>query len=223
MEEPIVKLVDVGKGYSVAGIEIQVLREVNLQVHPGEFVNILGSYGSGRTTLLNIIGLICRSTSGRVFVFGKDVTGISQRSLDSLRTKKIGFFSRAFGLVPEMTVQENLELAFHLAGVDEIDDRVSGALSDVGLEGGENRLAKTLSPLESKLLSIARNMAADVSLLVCDDPAAGLSKDDAGEIARLLIRTNEDRGTSIVAGVPSHRDEFDIGTTIRVENGRVVG
>ena len=122
-----------------------------------------------------------------------------------------------------MTVLENLELAFHITGVDDFEERVARALSDVDMEGDEYRLARTLSPLESRLLSIARNMAGDVNILVCDDPAAGLSTSDASKIAGLLIKANREREITVIVGTPDKRPEFDIGTTVKVENGSLLG
>jgi putative ABC transport system ATP-binding protein len=222
-EELVVRLVDVGKAYSVAGIEVEILRGINLGVRSGEFMSILGSYGSGRTCLLNIMGLISRPTSGKVFIRGKNVSKVNLGPQDPMRTDKVGFLSRAFGLIPELTVLENLELAFHITGVDDFEERVTRALSDVGMEGDEYRLAKTLSPLEARLLSIARNMAGDVSILVCDDPAAGLSKNDAGKIASLLIKANGERDITVIVGTPERRAEFDVGRTVRVEDGSLQG
>ena len=220
-EELAVRLVDVGKAYSVAGIEVEILRGINLDVGSGEFISILGPYGSGRTCLLNIMGLISRPTSGKVFIRGRDVTRVNLGSQDPMGTERVGFLSRAFGLIPELTVLENLELAFHITGVNDFEERVARALSDVGMEGDEYRLARALSPLESRLLSIARNMAGDVSILVCDDPAAGLSSKDADKIARLLIKANREREITVIVGAPERWSEFD--RTIRVENGSLFG
>jgi putative ABC transport system ATP-binding protein len=207
----------------VAGIEVEILRGINLGVRSGEFMSILGSYGSGRTCLLNIMGLISRPTSGKVFIRGKDVTRVNLGSRDSVGSDKVGFLSRAFGLIPELTVLENLELAFHITGVDDFEERVARALSDVGMEGDEYRLARALSPLEARLLSIARNMAGDVNILVCDDPAAGLSTNDAGKIAGLLIKANREREITVIVGTPERRPEFGIGVTVRVEDGSLLG
>jgi putative ABC transport system ATP-binding protein len=218
-----VRLVDIGKAYSVAGIEVRILSGINLGVSYGEFMSILGSYGSGRTCLLNIMGLISKPTSGKVFIRGKNVTKLDLGSQNPIMTDRVGFLSKAFGLVPELTVLENLELAFHITGANDFEERVASALSDVGMEGDEYRLARTLSALESRLLSIARNMAGDVNILVCDDPAAGLSTSDASKIADLLIKANREREISVIVGTPDKQDEFDIGTTVRVENGSLLG
>jgi len=218
-EDPVVRLEGVEKSYSMSGIDIEILRGVNLELGEGEVASILGSYGSGRTTLLSIIGLITRPSSGRVFICGKDTTRLSRGSIESLRTRKVGFLSRAFGLIPDLTVLENLELAFQITGGEGIEERIGRALTDAGMEGGEYRMARSLSPLESRMLSISKNLGGEVSLLVCDDPAAGLSDKDSPKIARMLKKVNREMGISIIVGAPGRRTDFDIGTIIRIENG----
>jgi len=218
-KDPVVSLEGVEKSYSMAGIDIEILRGVNLEVGRGEVVSILGSYGSGRTCLLSIIGLITRPSSGRVLICGKDTTRLSRGSMESLRTRKVGFLSRAFGLIPDLTVLENLELAFQINGEEGIEEQITRALTDADMEGGEYRMARSLSPLESRMLSISKNMGGEVSLLVCDDPAAGLSERDSLKIVRMLKKANRETGISIILGTPGPRTEFDIETAIRIENG----
>lgn len=222
VEDPVVKLAGVEKNYSMAGIDIRILRGIDLEVGRGEFVNIMGSYGSGRTSLLSIIGLITKPSSGRVFVCGKDTTRLSQRSIESLRIRRVGFLSRAFGLIPDLTVLENLELAFQIPDSNGIEQRIDKALRDADMEGGEYRMARGLSPLESRMLSIARNMGEEMGLLVCDDPTAGLSEKDSLKIIRMLKKANRETGISIIVGAPDRRTEMDIGIKIRVENGLAV-
>ncbi len=217
----IVRLIDVDKTYSVGCIEIKALQSVDLIIPPGGFVSILGPYGSGRTTLLNVIGCTCRPTAGHAVICGTDTTRASEESLSRLRTRSIGFISQAYNLIPDLTVYENLELSLPLSGKVPSESKIGGMLGDVELRGKEEALPGGLSSLESRLLAMAKSMVGDPQLLVCDDPTAGLSREDGGRIVQLLGAFNEKNGTTVIIGTADRGTARKTRSEITISSGRV--
>ena len=223
-KQSVAQLMGVDKSYRIGGIEIRALKGINLSFVPGEFTSLVGPTGSGWPTLLSIIGCLSRPSSGRVIVADTDVTRAEETLLDELRLKRIGFLSQAFNLIPNMTAFENIELVLRMAGRGEgsIDGKVAEMLSSVDLDGKETSVPRRLSRFEVTRLAIAKSLANDPVLLVCDDPTANLEEEEAGQILGLLGRFNEERGTTIILGTGSLKIAARTRRVIGMADGRTV-
>jgi putative ABC transport system ATP-binding protein len=172
----IVELKNVVKEYGAPPIVVQALREVDLAIDAGEFVAMAGPSGSGKSTLLNIIGALDVATSGSVSVADHDLATLSRSALSRLRREQIGFVFQNFNLVPVLTALENAEYVLLLQGVPrrERRDRVRAILSDVGLDGLEDRFPGELSGGQQQRVAIARSIVAEPALVLADEPTANV-------------------------------------------------
>lgn len=213
-----IELVGVGKAYRG---RVEALREVSLTIADGEMVAIMGPSGSGTSTLLNILGCLDLPTSGTYRLDGTDVSRLSKRGLAKLRGRTIGFVFGNFQLLPDVTVQRNVELPmiYHRAGKRRAKARQ--ALARVGLAGHESDMPVELFEAQRQKVLIARALINDPPVLLDDEPTGELDPDSAAEIMRLFVELNE-AGRTIV--YVTHRDEVAgyAQRVIRLSEGRVV-
>lgn len=220
---PIVELVDVSKRYRQGRVDVDALRSLNLRVASGEFTAICGPSGSGKTTALNLIGALDLPTSGTVRVEGRDLATLSRRALSLLRRDRIGFVFQAYNLIPVLTAYENAELVLALQGVDFQQRRthVMGLLSDVGLEGMEDRRPNELSGGQQQRVAIARAIAADPAIVLADEPTANVDSETADKLLELMADLNRTRGTTFLFSTHDPRVMERAKRLVRIVDGRV--
>jgi len=174
--DTIVKLDYVHKYYGTGATRVHALRGVDLKIRRGEFVVVIGPSGSGKTTLLNVIGGVERPSSGRVVVDDVDITGLGEAELTDFRRRKVGFVFQFFNLVPSLTALENVMLALELRGLKgkKAESEASRLLSMVGLEDRAEHFPWELSGGEQQRVAVARALAKDPVLLLCDEPTGEL-------------------------------------------------
>lgn len=186
--------------YVVGGKEIHAVDGVDLVVEPGEFISIMGPSGSGKSTLLHLIGCIDRQTSGKITIEGVDTLRLSERQLDGLRLREIGFVFQTFNLLPTLTAFENVSLPLEIAGVSrkESSARALDLLSMVGLRERSEHIPAKLSVGERQRVGIARALANDPGIVLADEPTGNLDSSTASSIVRIIKRLNEEAGKTIV-------------------------
>lgn len=196
------------KTYGEGELAVTAVRNVDLDVSPGEVVLIMGPSGSGKTTLLLMLGAMLRPTQGTVIVEGIDLRSAPERSLPPLRAKHFGFVFQDFNLLSALSAQENVELACNLAGVrgSAARERASGLLGRLGL--GERRSFKPgeLSGGEKQRVALARALANDPAVILADEPTANLDSAHGRDIARQLRQLATDDRRSVV--IVSHDDRL---------------
>ena len=182
------------KTYEMGDAEVEVLKDVNLNIVTGEFVAICGPSGSGKTTLLNIISGIDRPTSGNIIVFGEDLTEKDEDFLADLRCNNIGFVFQSYNLVSTLTVAENIAFPMEWSRkpVKEIEERVATLLDTVGLQHRANHFPAQLSGGEQQRVAFARALANDPQLLLADEPTGNLDTKNGQKITQILqvLKTN---------------------------------
>jgi putative ABC transport system ATP-binding protein len=174
--------------------KVEALKDVNLNVATGEFVAICGPSGSGKTTLLNIISGIDRPTSGKIIVFGEDLTEKDEDFLADFRCNNVGFVFQSYNLVSTLTVAENVAFPMEWSRkpVKEIEERVAELLNTVGLQHRANHFPAQLSGGEQQRVAFARALANDPQLLLADEPTGNLDTKNGQKITQILqmLKTN---------------------------------
>ena len=189
------------KSYQVADTEVEVLKDINLNVVRGEFVAICGPSGSGKTTLLNLISGIDRPTSGTMIVLGQDLTVQNEDFLAEFRCSNIGFVFQSYNLVSTLTVAENVAFPMEWSrkAEAEIEMRVAELLETVGLQHRANHFPAQLSGGEQQRVAFARALANDPELILADEPTGNLDTKNGQKITQVLKILKADGKTVIVA------------------------
>lgn len=190
---------NVSKIYRTDLIETHALRNFNLEVHDGEFVAVMGQSGSGKTTFLNVAGLLETFSEGSYSLDGIDMQGLDDNRCSEIRNTKIGFVFQSFNLMPDLNVFDNVEmpLRYRNFSASERKGRVENALEKVGLFGRQKHLPSQLSGGQQQRVAIARALAGEPKLLLADEPTGNLDSVMARQVLDLMETINE-QGTTIV-------------------------
>jgi putative ABC transport system ATP-binding protein len=217
-------LKDVSKTYRTGPIEVPALRDVNLQIAPGEFVATAGPSGSGKTTLLNIIGGLDRAEAGEVWVAGQNLQLLSAGKLASLRLQRIGFVFQTYNLMPVLTALENAEFTLLLQGVPghERKKRVEQLFLEIGLAGLEDRRPAQLSGGQQQRVAIARAMVTQPALILADEPTANLDSATAIALLDVMEHLNRTTGTTFIFSTHDPQVMERAHRMIRLRDGRIV-
>ena len=214
-------LKDVSKIYKTGETEYRALDHVDLNIEEGRFVVILGPSGAGKSTLLNLIGGMDNPTSGDVIVNGENISKYNDRQLSDFRAHTIGFIFQFYNILPSLTVLENVELVKEITKT-KVDAKQ--AVRDVGLENHFYKFPNQLSGGEQQRVSIARAIAKNPALLLCDEPTGALDSETGAMVLKILKRQcDADRGKNTVIIVTHNAliaDTADV--VIRVKNGHIV-
>ena len=186
---------DVGKTYRTGEVEINALHDVSFDIEQGELVVIVGPSGAGKTTLLNILGGMDTLSTAKVYLDGKEVSGLNKRQLTEYRRHDVGFVFQFYNLIGNLTALENVELANQICknplNAEEI-------LRDVGLEERMKNFPSQLSGGEQQRVAIARALAKNPKLLLCDEPTGALDYQTGKAILQLLQDTGRKTGMTVI-------------------------
>lgn len=193
------RLENIYKQYNQGELSVTALNNINLTVNEGEFVSIMGSSGSGKSTMMNILGCLDSPTEGLYFLEGEDVSKYNDSKLAEVRNKKIGFVFQSFNLLPKMTAIENVELPMVYSNVPiKIrHERAKAALEKVGLEKRIHHKPNELSGGQRQRVAIARALVNNPAIIMADEPTGNLDSKSTFEIMEIFQRLN-DEGTTIV-------------------------
>jgi putative ABC transport system ATP-binding protein len=223
-QPPIIELSHVSKDYDTGGSTVRAMREVDLSIAHGEFVAIVGTSGSGKSTMMNILGCLDRPTRGTYTLAGIDVGSRAGDSRAIVRNRVIGFIFQGFNLLSRTTALENVELPLQYRGVSarERRRRATATLISVGLEGRLDHTPNQLSGGQQQRVAIARALVTDPPLLLADEPTGNLDTRTSLEVLALLQKLNRDRGITIVL-VTHERDIAACASrVVTMRDGRIV-
>ena len=190
-----VELKHITKVYKMGEVEIRAVDGIDFEIEKGELVVIVGPSGAGKTTVLNILGGMDTATSGKIIVDGADITRYNERQLTSYRRDDIGFVFQFYNLVPNLTAKENVELALQICK-DPLDAQT--VLEDVGLGKRLDNFPAQLSGGEQQRVSIARALAKNPKLLLCDEPTGALDYNTGKAILKLLQDMCRKKGMTVI-------------------------
>jgi putative ABC transport system ATP-binding protein len=221
MEETIIKAEGLTKIFRLPAEEIVAVDHVDLEINKGDFVSLMGPSGSGKTTLLDLIGCLDSISSGRLTVFGRDVSDIKEDRLVSVRRGRIGFVFQEFLLLPELTAIENVELPMTFARMPVDRTRALGLLDKVGLGHRANHLPRELSGGERQRVAIARSLAASPNLLLADEPTGNLDTKNSRDVFSVFEKLNSEDGLTIVAATHDEGLGSRASRVVHLVDGRI--
>ena len=218
--QELIKFENVKKTYNIGEKSFNALDGADFSINKGEFVVVLGPSGAGKSTLLNLLGGMDKVTSGSIVVGGKDISKYNDKQVTEYIAENVGFIFQFYNILPTLTVLENVEL------VDSIVKNPKDAkqiLKEVGLEEHYNKFPNQLSGGEQQRVSIARAIAKDPLLLLCDEPTGALDSKTGVEVLKLLKKqcdANNGENTVIIVTHNSLIAEV-ADRVIRLKNGKV--
>lgn len=216
----IVELKNVSKTYKTGENEFKALDNIDLDINKGEFVVILGPSGAGKSTLLNLIGGMDTPTSGSIKIDGEEISKYTESQLSDYRAENIGFIFQFYNILPTLTVLENVELVKDIvkSGNDSKE-----AIKAVGLEQHMDKFPNQLSGGEQQRVSIARAIAKNPKLLLCDEPTGALDSKTGVEVLKLLKKQCDGNNGANTVIIVTHNSLFAeiADTVIRVKNGKI--
>lgn len=214
----IIKFENVSKIYKTGGHEYKALDNANISFEEGKFIVILGPSGAGKSTFLNMLGGLDSPTSGRIIVDGNDIANLTENELAEYRAAKVGFVFQFYNLVPTLTVHENVTLVKEIS-----PDALSATemLEEVGLANHAKKFPSDLSGGEQQRVSIARALAKNPKILLCDEPTGALDSETGVMVLKLLLKMAKERKKTIIIVTHNQNIAKIADAVVHVRSGQI--
>ena len=218
-----VRAVNLSRTFQVGETHVEALRGVNLDVHQGQFMALVGPSGSGKSTFLNLVGGLDRPTGGELWIDGVELGASKEKVLTEHRRQRVGFVFQSFNLLPRLTALENVALPLMFAGVAEQErlDRARELLARVGLGDRIEHRPTQLSGGEQQRVAIARALVARPAIILADEPTGNLDSATGQEIMALLRELNRDQGVTMLLVTHDPEAAAFAGRVIRMRDGQI--
>ena len=221
LQEPARKIIEfdhVTKEYDTGDYKLKAVNEISFTIDEGEFVVILGPSGAGKSTILNLLGGMDAATAGSITVNGKNIVGLKDDALTEYRANNVGFVFQFYNLIPTLTAIENIALVKNIVK-NPIDAKE--ILSLVGLSGHANQFPTQLSGGEQQRVSIARAVAKNPTMLLCDEPTGALDSDTGVVVLTLLQNMSRERNKTVIIVTHNALLAQAADKVIRIKNGKI--
>jgi putative ABC transport system ATP-binding protein len=221
--ESLIQLNGIERTFYLGDSQVHALRNVNLNISPGEYIAVMGPSGSGKSTLLNLVGLLDHPDAGTYQLEGRDVTTLQPDEQAKVRSERIGFIFQSFHLVPRLTAAANIELPLTLAGISaaERTKRVAQALTEYGLTDRAQHRPNELSGGQRQRVAIARATVQRPAVLLADEPTGNLDRATGEEVVRLLEMLNA-QGMTLIIVTHDHALGARARRQLKMEDGSIV-
>ncbi len=222
-QAPLISLKDIYKIYQMGDMEVRASDGISLEISQGEFVSIVGKSGSGKSTIMNIIGALDVPTSGTYILNGSDVSTMKDDELAEIRNKTIGFIFQQYNLLPKQNLLENVELPLVYAGIGKKErvERSLQSLDKVGLKDKWKYFPQQLSGGQQQRVSIARALVGNPSLILADEPTGALDSRTGRDVLDFLQQLNEE-GNTIVIITHDNSIALEANRVVKIKDGKIV-
>ncbi len=227
MSSPLIELQQVTKTYLMASETYTALKGINLTIDRGELATIIGSSGSGKTTTMNILGLLDRPTSGKYYLEGFDTSTLSLNDVADLRNEKIGFIFQSFFLLPRLTALQNVMLPLSYrrrqTAAEKLDkNRALTMLEKVGMANYINHKPNELSGGQQQRVAIARALVGKPSIILADEPTGALDTKNSHDVLQLLKELNKTEGATIIIITHDLEVANQSERIIKISDGKII-
>ena len=224
MMETIMKLQDVWKIYRMGEVEVPALKGVSVEIKKGDFVAIMGASGSGKSTMMNLIGCLDIPSRGSIYLKSKDISTLSESDLASFRGKTIGFIFQQYNLIQSMSAYENVMLPLEFLEYDDKNaaKRAREILTLVGLGDKMHHRPTQLSGGQQQRVSIARSLVSDPEIILADEPTGALDSVTGKDVLNMLHRLWKEHGKTIILVTHDHNLSKYARTTIELKDGEIL-
>ncbi len=207
-----------GKGSNI----VKAVDGIDLQVDKGEFLSIIGKSGSGKSTMLHLLGGLDRPSNGKVFIDGKDIFSMKDDELAIFRRREIGFIFQSFNLIPVLNVWENIVLPIGLDNQEVDEEFVNEIIKMLGIEDKKDTLVSNLSGGQQQRVAIARALASKPSIILADEPTGNLDSNTGNEVLALLKNSIKKYNQTLVMITHDNNVAQMADRTVRIEDGMVI-
>ncbi|MFH0875020.1 MAG: ABC transporter ATP-binding protein [archaeon] len=217
-------LENIWKIYKMGEVDVPALRGVTVEIKKGDFVAIIGASGSGKSTMMNLIGCLDIPSKGRILLKNKDITKMSESDLATLRGKTIGFIFQQYNLIPSMTAYANVLLPMEFLEYDDKTalEKTRKILETVGLENHMHHLPTQLSGGEQQRVSIARSLVTDPEIILADEPTGNLDSNSGKGIMEIFQKLWKEEGKTIIMVTHDLKLAKYAHTTIELKDGQII-
>jgi putative ABC transport system ATP-binding protein len=226
MKSKVIELKDVWKTYKMGKVQVHAINDINLTIYKGEFVVITGTSGSGKSTMMHLIGCLDIPSQGSVFLDDKNIRSLNKSQIAKIRGKKIGFIFQQFNLIPTLTALENVMLPMDFQNnYNNARERAEGLLELVGLRDRMNHKPTELSGGQAQRVAIARALANDPEIILADEPTGNLDSKTSEHIIKLLFQLHKEQGKTLI--IITHDINFikqlkNSKRVIKLKDGKIV-
>lgn len=224
LDEAVIEAKALVKTFKLGEVEVEVLKNIDLEIKEGEFVSIMGPSGSGKSTLLYLLGGLDKPTSGSVKIAGKELSYMKDKEQSIMRRRNVGFVFQFYNLIPNLDVEENIMLPLLLDGkkLKSYKERLEEILEVVGLSDRRKHTPRELSGGQQQRVAIARALVGDPDVILADEPIGNLDSKTGTEVMELLRKINLEKKKTIVQ-VTHSKEAAGYGQRIvYVKDGKVV-
>jgi putative ABC transport system ATP-binding protein len=221
MLKPFIEIKNINLSFMSKAGTVNVLNDVNLDVMQGQAVALVGPSGSGKSSLLMLIGGLEQASSGQIFISSKEIGVLNQSAMTTFRRKMIGVIFQSFHLIPTMTALENVMIPLEIMGADNIADRSNAALGKVGLSQRTSHYPTELSGGEQQRVALARAIVTRPKIILADEPTGNLDKDSGDMVTEMLFDLKTEAGSTMIIITHSTNLAQQCDRQISISNGQI--